>query len=128
MAKWFLLILIVTASLGAIVYSRYAEHERYRHKIMALTRELSERQTSKEELRRLLDEPRFRGLTLREDSPNEWNLETPMEFGATNWVLYLEMRGSRVSALRVRTADSRAIHPKGAPPDKSSPPLEDERR
>jgi hypothetical protein len=127
-SKWFFLILIVTASLVAILYTRYAEQEKYRNKIIALTSELSERQTSKEEVRQLLSEPRFRGLTLAEDSPNEWGIETPMEFGATNWVLYLEMSDSRVIGLRLRTSDSQAIHPKGAPPDKSSLPLGAERR
>jgi hypothetical protein len=120
MSKRFLLILVVTASLVAIGYMRYAEREKYRNKIISLTSELSECQTNKEEVRQLLREPRFRGLILVEDSPNEWDIETPTEFGATNWVLYLTMSDSSVIGLRVRTSDSQAIHPKGAPPDRSS--------
>jgi len=113
------LITIVAASLAAIVCTRHAKQHEFRNKITALANELSTHQSNKEELRRLLTEPRFQDLVLREDSPNEWLVETPIEFGATNWVLYLDFNDSTIVEVRVRTADNENAHPREAPADKS---------
>jgi len=113
----FPLAVLLTASLAVIVYARHANQEEFHNKITALTTELGTRQSGKEDLRRLMDEPRYQGLILRHDSANEWLVETPIEFGATNWVLYIKMIDSNVRELRVRTADSQNVHPKGAPGD-----------
>jgi hypothetical protein len=43
--------------------------------------------------------------------------EAPSEFGARNWMLYLQFHDNRLSAVRIRTADSALEHPETAPPD-----------
>ena len=114
---WFLIALAVTIFLSAIIYTRGSRRDEYRAKIVALMSEVS-KHPNNEEVRRLLSESRFQGLTLSEAS-NQWAVETPIEFGAKNWVLYMEVNDSRVISLRVRTADSLKEHPVSAPPDKS---------
>src|SRR5438477_4371351 len=99
---WFLV--VVAILLSAILYTRSARRE-YRAKIVALMSQVSNHR-EREEVRQLLGESRFQGLTLREDSSTEWEVETPNEFGAKNWVLYMDVSDSRIAALRVRTADS----------------------
>jgi hypothetical protein len=120
-SKWFLVALMITAILGAIIYTSSAKQAEYRNEILALTAELSHHQRDAGEVRRLLSESRFHGLKLQEQSSEEWTVETPIQFGAKNWVLYIELRGSRVIALRIRTADNKNIRPKDAPPDMSFP-------
>jgi hypothetical protein len=116
---WFILIgAILAASVAAIVHARRANQEEFHNKITALTAELSDGQSGRKELSSILNEPRFRGLILEDNSPNEWVVETPSEFGATNWVLYVEISDSKIVGLRVRTADSTNAHPRGAPADK----------
>jgi hypothetical protein len=118
--SWFILIIaLLGASVAAIVHTRRANQELSHKKITALTAELSGGQSGRKELRGILSEPRFQGLVLEDNSPQEWVVETPSEFGATNWVLYLEVSDSKVVGLQVRTADSRNAHPRGAPADKN---------
>src|SRR5205823_13616152 len=90
----------------------------HREKIIMLATKLGEHQHSKEEVRSLARESNFQDLTLHEDSPTQWSIEAPSEFGAKNWVLYVEFKDSRLAALRVRTADSKNERPKSAPQDK----------
>ena len=44
-------------------------------------------------------------------------LDSPLEFGARNWMLYLQFDDERLSSARIRTADSMYEHPAEAPPD-----------
>ena len=114
---WLFVALVLTIFLSAIIYTRSSRQGENRAKIVALMSEVSKHPTN-QEVRRLLSESRFQGLTLSQES-NELVVETPIEFGAKNWALYMEVSDSRVVALRVRTADSVKEHPVGAPPDKS---------
>ena len=60
-------------------------------------------------------------LQLYVGSPERWVVRMPFEFGATDWLLLLEFRNGRVSAVRVRTSDSprpSGFRPEEAPPDK----------
>src|SRR5882724_13307541 len=98
--KWIFVALGVAIFLTAIVYTRSARRDEHHAKIVALMMEVS-KHPNNEEVRRLLRESRFQGLTLSEVS-NEWVVETPIEFGAKNWVLYMEVSDSRVVELRVR--------------------------
>jgi hypothetical protein len=116
---WFLLSLFVAAALWGIVHTRHVQQAESHHKIMALANKLSECQCNKDELRQIVNQLRFRGLTLHDDSSDEWAVEAPIEIGATNWVLYIDVRDSRAVGLRVRTSDSKMVHPKNAPPDES---------
>jgi hypothetical protein len=114
---WVFVALVLTIFLSAIIYTRSSRRGEDRAKIVALMSEVSKHPTN-QEVRRLLSESRFQGLTFSQES-NELVVETPIEFGAKNWVLYKEVNDSRVISLRVRTADSVKEHPVGAPPDKS---------
>jgi hypothetical protein len=104
----------------ACAYFIYLGHQRreYRAKLALFTAELTKSHADADAVRALLSQPRFKGLKLREDSGTLWEIGTPLEFGARNWKLLIEVRGSKVAALRVRTEDSMERRPKGAPPDK----------
>ena len=113
---------LLTASLVAVVAFSYGMYElrqrrEYRSKITALASELNSPQRNSDDVRRLLRQPRFQGLNLRDESPSLWTVETPLEFGARNWVLFIELHDSKVVALRVRTIDSMNERPHDAPPD-----------
>jgi hypothetical protein len=45
-------------------------------------------------------------------------LETPLTFGAKNWVVYIVFEGDVVAAVLVRTEDSPRLRPKDAPGDR----------
>jgi hypothetical protein len=57
------------------------------------------------------------GLRARIVRPDQWVVETPTQIGARNWVLWIELDGERVRALRVRTEDSINQKPTDAPDD-----------
>jgi len=44
-------------------------------------------------------------LRIDSGSSKLWAVSMPFEMGATNWVLYLDFRDEKVSAIRVRTSD-----------------------
>ncbi len=113
--------MIVAVSVGVFLCGGCTRRNEYREKVITLASELGTHQSNKEDVRGLMQETRFQGLTLHEDSSAEWNIEAPTEFGAKHWVLYIEFKDSRVAALRVRTADSKNEHPNGAPSDKVFP-------
>ena len=108
---------------GVVLCVGCTKRNAYHEKVVTLAAELGTRQRSKEDVRALMHEPCFRGLTLHEDSSTEWSIEAPTEFGAKNWVLYTEFRDSRVAALRVRTVDSKNEHPNSVSADKVFLPL-----
>ena len=43
--------------------------------------------------------------------------DTPIEFGAKNWILMLEFQQGVLVEVKIRTPDSVAYHPPDAPPD-----------
>ena len=55
-------------------------------------------------------------LRLFADSPADWVITMPLEFGAYDWKLLIEFQDARVSAVRVRTSDGPP--PKDGPRDK----------
>jgi hypothetical protein len=57
-------------------------------------------------------------LTLHELSRTNWIVQSSMEDGARNWDLWIEFQDAQVSAVMVRSADSRLFHPPDAPVDK----------
>jgi hypothetical protein len=118
-SKWIFVALIFGALVAVIAYTSSERKREYRAKISALTSEVRDHHADIGDLRQLLNEPRFQGLTLRQESPTEWIVETPSEFGAKNWILYVELSDSRITTLRVRTLDSNNVRPEGAPPDKT---------
>ena len=45
-------------------------------------------------------------------------VETPYEFGASNWILYIGLADGRVTSVHYRTADSDDFRPRHSPPDR----------
>ena len=73
---------------------------------------------SDSDVRTLFDAADYQYLKLKEHSGNWWSVSTPLQFGAGNWVLYIEFSGPNVSRLKIRTEDSQFEKPPNAPPDK----------
>lgn len=46
------------------------------------------------------------------------SVDTPLEVGAKNWVLYISFGSNRVESVAVRTADSEHYRPSDAPGDR----------
>jgi hypothetical protein len=120
MKKSSIVAVVSIAVIGGLAYFTFALHERHenRAKIRSLAIELSDHQPTIDELRQLLQQPRFQGLNLQEESPSQWTVETPLEFGAKNWILSLEVTDSKIVAICVRTPDTPNSRPADAPPDK----------
>lgn len=57
-------------------------------------------------------------LRVRKGAADQWTVEMPPEFGAKDWILWVDLRESRVARLRMRVSDSIDRHPEGAPADK----------
>lgn len=55
-------------------------------------------------------------LRLSAESPAEWFVEMPGEFGAKNWTLHIKFADNQVASVRVRTSDGPP--PKDGPADK----------
>jgi hypothetical protein len=73
---------------------------------------------SASEVRQLLQNQRYKDLTLREWSPNDWVVDSPLEFGATNWIVHIILHDGRTTSIQLRTPDSDTRLPEGAPSDK----------
>ena len=58
-------------------------------------------------------------LKLQQIDSSNWLITTPMRFGAINWDLWILFSEGKVQSLKVRLADSKAMHPPRAPSDKS---------
>lgn len=52
---------------------------------------------------------------------NEWLITTPGEWGATNWLMWIQFCGDKVAWTGIRLADGKQFHPADAPPDKGQP-------
>ncbi len=50
---------------------------------------------------------------------NEWLIRMPLEFGATDWILWIGFEGDKVISLKIRLSDSKTMKPKAAPDDKT---------
>jgi hypothetical protein len=61
-------------------------------------------------------------LTLDEPRSNVWTICTPYEFGAKNWVLWIECVDSRIADVKIRLLDDKNTKPSDAPPDKNLVP------
>lgn len=58
-------------------------------------------------------------LELYSGNPKTWFVQTPLEWGAENWLLWIEHDAGRIEALRIRISDSKSFKPRDAPPDKT---------
>lgn len=68
-------------------------------------------------MEQVFERQEFPRLRLFKLSSADWIVRTPWEFGAVNWVLWIEFSGDTVAALRVRIEDSKKVRPEGAPLD-----------
>ena len=56
-------------------------------------------------------------LMLLESSPESWSIGMPGEFGASDWILYLDFEAQKLIRLRMRNSNSTALPPSDVPPD-----------
>lgn len=63
----------------------------------------------------------FTRLKLKTVMEDRMLVQTPVEWGAVNWVLLIESKNGRVQAVRVRLQDSFTMRPENAPHDKVLP-------
>jgi hypothetical protein len=61
---------------------------------------------------------RYPHLTFHGGKSTGWFVSTPLEFGAKNWVLLVDVVDGRVTTVRIRTEDGVHDHPAQAPTDK----------
>jgi len=73
------------------------------------------RQTVESKFKRI--NSKYLGLPRTQDE-KEWLITTPGEWGATNWLIWVEFCGDRVASVGTRLADGKEFHPSEAPPDK----------
>jgi hypothetical protein len=58
-------------------------------------------------------------LKLYNNNSDKWIVHSPSEFGATNWVLWLEFSSDLLVSVKIRLADSERFKPQDSPPDKT---------
>jgi hypothetical protein len=74
------------------------------------------------QVRQSVQRRNYRYLKLRRWKRAHWALDTPLEWGAKNWVLHLDFNGNALVAKRVRIADHVTLKPRGATfPDEIAP-------
>jgi hypothetical protein len=73
---------------------------------------------ARSEVQAALTSGKYPHLRLWSQDPSLYVVSTPLLSGAGNWQLRVEFQAERVSAVRVRTADSHEYAPPDAPPDK----------
>jgi len=74
---------------------------------------------SKEQVKNVFYEYKTKTLKLMDDRENSWLIEMPFEFGASDWILWIEFdENDKIVSLKMRTSDSKKLKPKGVPGDK----------
>ncbi|MGZ8920269.1 MAG: hypothetical protein ACXW3L_04735 [Limisphaerales bacterium] len=69
-----------------------------------------------DEVRELFQKYSTQQLRLHDERPEDWVIRMPMEFGASDWKLFLDFRDGKAVGVRLRTADEPP--PRNGPPDK----------
>src|SRR6266850_2491128 len=110
---------LLLAFLAPAVWRARSTAARNRAVVGSVAAQLSSRQMSASEVRLLLQNPRYKDLTLREWSSDDWVVDSATQFGATNWIVRIILRDGRTTSIHVRTPDSDTRLPEGAPSDKS---------
>ncbi|MCI0526790.1 MAG: hypothetical protein L0Y56_04960, partial [Nitrospira sp.] len=59
-------------------------------------------------------------LTLHRLDVDKWLVQTPIEFGAKNWVVWIGFSNSVVRSIKIRLNDSENLRPLEAPLDRES--------
>lgn len=56
----------------------------------------------------------------RYDDPDDISFSTPLQFGATNWILHIHAEDDIITCVKIHSEDSINYHPQEAPPDKGN--------
>ena len=116
--------IIIVMGIAAFFYIRGKSQKLAKEELLTL-REKITLGDSKEKVKRTINEAqtsRLEYLFLGDNKSQRWVIKTPLEFGATNWVMLVEFSNSNVSAVRIRTEDSDKIKPTDALADKENKP------
>jgi hypothetical protein len=116
---------VIVAIVWSVVGEPLFHRGRNRGQVVALYEKLQSGMP-KQQAQHVIDSgeyPNLRSARVDEVNKDRWYVSTPLEFGATNWTLWVEFSAGRVSALRIRTADGDWEHPPEAPPDKTVAPV-----
>jgi len=71
------------------------------------------------QVKNIYEKYRTEQLKLRKISrENVWMITMPLEFGASDWVLWVKFDDNKVTSLKIRFSDSKDIKPENAPSDK----------
>ena len=108
---------IVVIAVSLFTPLAFLNRQKYRDEIRTLYHRLEVGMT-KNEVRQTFDAGDFPNLRFHQRDERMWSAAAPLEFGAQNWVLYIEFGADRVTAVRVRTEDSDRSRPSEAPEDK----------
>jgi len=116
------LLLIFTMMFGIFLW-RFASREASREELLRFRNQIEVGYT-KEQIKSVFVSGNYKHLELLEfanDAANThgnvWHVSTLLEFGASNWVLWLYFSDSRMTSMKVRLEDSENIKPHDAPPD-----------
>ena len=105
------------AGLAALWYWRHASARMAEDEIIALSRQI-ELGMPEQQVHKLAAEGAFRKLALQRISEDLLLVRTPLQWGAVNWVMWVDLHEGRVRGVRVRLQDDEQVRPVGAPPDK----------
>jgi len=113
----FVLILTLLMLSFAGYYKQATEIKLLRHQNIANMMQIIKLGYSKEKTEEILLKAKSPNFKLEKINQGEWILSTPLEFGATNWLLVIDFKNDKVASLKVRTSDSMNIKPDSAPND-----------
>jgi hypothetical protein len=113
------LLLLAAFIVGASIFSpvAYLQRDRDRAEARSLYDHLQPGM-ARSEVQAALTSGKYPHLRQWSQDPSLYVVSTPLLFGAGNWQLRVEFQAERVSAVRVRTADSHEYPPPDAPTDK----------
>jgi hypothetical protein len=107
---------ILKPPVAAIWHSREAQRE-----LVAFTSGL-ELGLSQADVRGRLAAARPKLLTASEVDASLMLVQTPLTFGAGNWVAWLDFSQGRLASVRIRITDGERFKPDGSPSDVGVPP------
>lgn len=110
-------IALVVLGIGCVVFLYAERATRSRREVLSMYNHLHGGMTM-QDIYRVYREGSYRYLRLRNIDNATLLVQTPVEFAAANWVLWIELSSNKVSGIRIRYHDSRNVKPKRAPEDK----------
>ncbi len=111
------LFLCCAAGLAALWYWEHASGRMAENEIIALFNQI-ELGMSQQQLYKLAAEGAYQKLKLQQVSEDLLSVQTPLRWGAVNWVMWVDFHEGRVRGVRIRLQDTKQVRPSGAPADK----------